>query len=110
MQVLGAVLRFVVAAVVLMLLGYIVPGFSHLSFGQALIAAIVVAVFSWAIQLLFGRGWSTTGRGVSSFLVSALVLYLAQYVVPGMRVSIVGALNAAFLIGLVDTFVPTGVR
>lgn len=109
-QLLGAVLRFIVAAVILMLLGYVVPGFSHLSFGQALLAAIVIAALSWLIDLVAGRGFTPYGRGFIGFLIAAAVIWLAQFVVPGMHVSIVGALIAAFLIGLVDLFIPTAVR
>ena len=40
---LGAVVRFVVSALVLMLVGLIVPGFGTLGFWQALLAALVIA-------------------------------------------------------------------
>jgi putative membrane protein len=109
-QVLGAVLRFVVAAVVLMLIGYVVPGFSHLTFGQALLAAIVIAAISWLIDLVAGRNATTYGRGIVGFLVSAAVIWVAQFVVPGMHVNVFGALMAALVIGLVDLFIPTAVR
>ncbi|MEW6771927.1 MAG: phage holin family protein, partial [Bacillota bacterium] len=39
------------------------------------------------------------------------VIYLAQFVIPGLlSVSIIGALIAAFVIGLIDAFVPTMLR
>lgn len=110
MNVLGAILRFIVAAIVLMLIGYVVPGFSRLTFGQAIIAALVIAAASYVIGLLFGRRSSTYGRGIIGFLVSAFVIWLAQFLVPGMAVTVVGALLAAFVIGLVDMFIPTAVR
>lgn len=106
----GAIVRFVVAALVLMLMGYIVPGFSHLTFWTALLAALVIALIGYIIEAMFGKSVSPYGRGLVGFLVSALVIYLTQIVVPGMHVSIIGALIAAFLIGLVDLFIPTSVR
>ncbi len=106
----GMIIRFLVAALVLMLLGYVVPGFSHLSFGYALLAALVIAVMGSIIEALFGRGISPYGRGVVGFLVSAAVIWAAQFIVPTMHVSIVGALIAAFVIGLVDLFVPNALR
>lgn len=106
----GAIVRFVVAAIVLMLLGYIVPGFSHLTFWSALLAALVIALAGYLIEAMFGKSVSPYGRGVVGFLVSAAVIYVAQLVVPGMHVTIVGALIAAFIIGLVDLFIPTAVR
>jgi putative membrane protein len=106
----GAVVRFVVSAIVLMLLGYVVPGFSHLTFWSALLAALVIALVGYLIEALFGKSVSPYGRGIVGFLVAAAVIYMAQLVVPGMHVTIIGALIAAFVIGLVDLFIPTAVR
>lgn len=110
MGLIGAVLRFVVAAVVLMLIGYVVPGFSHLTFWEALLAALVVAAAGYVIESLFGRKVSPYNRGIVGFVVAAIVIYLAQFVVPGLHVTILGALLASFVIGLVDLIIPTAVR
>ncbi|MCY0877775.1 MAG: phage holin family protein [Firmicutes bacterium] len=106
----GAIVRFIVAAIVLMLLGYIVPGFSHLTFWSALLAALVIALVGYIIEAMFGKAVSPYGRGIVGFLVAAAVIYAAQLVVPGMHVTVLGALIAAFIIGLVDLFIPTAVR
>lgn len=106
----GAIVRFVVAAIVLMLLGYIVPGFSHLTFWSAVLAALVIALVGYIIESIFGKSVSPYGRGIVGFVVSAAVIYFAQVVVPGMHVTILGALIAALVIGIVDIFIPTAVR
>jgi len=110
MRFLGTVVRFIVAAIVLMLIGYIVPGFSHLTFAEALLAAVVIAVVGYLAELAFGHRASTFGNGIVGFVVSAVVIWLVPYVVPGMPVSAIGALLAAFVIGLVDLLVPTAIR
>ncbi len=107
---LGTIVRFIVAAVVLMVVSFITPGFRGMGFGSALLAALVIAAVGWIIEALFGKNVSPYGRGIVGFLVSAAVIYLAQYVVPGMSVSILGALIASFIIGIVDMFVPTELR
>lgn len=104
------IVRFVVSALVLMLVGYIVPGFSRLTFGTALLAAIVIALLGYVIEAIGGRQVSPYGHGIVGFLVSAIVIYAAQFVVPGLRVTILGALLGAFVIGIVDMFIPTKVR
>jgi putative membrane protein len=106
----GAALRFVVAAVVLMLIGYVVPGFSHLTFWEALLAALVVAAAGYIIESLFGRKVSPYNRGLVGFVVAAVVIYLAQFVVPGLHVTVLGALLASLVIGLVDLVIPTAIR
>ncbi|NLM96109.1 MAG: phage holin family protein [Halanaerobiaceae bacterium] len=106
----GAVVRFIVSALVLLAVGYIVPGFSMAGFFNALLAAIVIAILGYVIESLFGEKISPQSRGIVGFLTSAVVIYLTQFVIEGLSVSIIGALLAAFVIGLVDAFVPTELR
>ena len=107
---LGLIIRFVVSALVILFVGFLLPGFHIVGFLNALIAAVVIAVVGWIVERLFGRHVSQYGRGIVGFIVSAAVIYLAQFVVPTMRVTIVGALLAALIIGIIDAFVPTELR
>ena len=106
MQFLVHVVRFIVAALVLMVVGWIVPQFSVGGFGSALLLALVIALFGWAIEGIFGKKVTPFGRGIVGFIVSALVIYLAQFIVGGVSVSILGALLAALVIGIIDLFIP----
>ncbi len=106
MTILRHVVRFVVAAIVLMIVGFLVPGFAVSSFWTALFAAIVIALIGWAIEAMFGNRISPYNRGIVGFLVSAVVIYLTQFVVAGFRVTILGALLASLVIGIIDLFIP----
>jgi len=57
------IVRFVVSALVLMFIGLIVPGFSTLSFWNALLAAVVIAGVGYLIEAAIGRNVSPFGRG-----------------------------------------------
>ncbi|MCL6632306.1 MAG: phage holin family protein [Alicyclobacillus herbarius] len=107
---LGTIVRFIVSALVLMFVGFLVPGFTVVNFWTALVAAVVIALLGWAVEALFGRRISPYGRGLVGFIVSAVILYLTQLVVPGMRVTVLGALLASLVIGIIDLFVPTEFR
>lgn len=105
------VVRFIVSALVLMFVGLLIPGsFSVGGFWGALLAAVAIAVIGYIVEALFGRRVSGQGRGVIGFLVGAVVIWLAQLFVPTMYVTLWGALLASFLIGLIDSFVPTALR
>ncbi|MFO7296046.1 MAG: phage holin family protein [Caldicoprobacter sp.] len=106
---LGIIIRFVVAAVVLMVTALLTPGFSNIGFGTALLAAIVIAAMDYVIQKLFKVDASPFGRGIVGFLLSALIIYLAQFLVPGMEVNVFGAIVAALIIGIIDAIIPTHV-
>jgi putative membrane protein len=104
------IVRFIVAAIVLMFIGVIVPGFKTLNFTSALLASLVIAAVSYLIELVLGRNMSPYAHGVVGFLVSAIVIYITQFMVPGMSVSVIGALLASLVIGIIDLFVPTKVK
>ncbi|MDK2820909.1 MAG: putative rane protein [Clostridia bacterium] len=107
----GTVVRFVVSALVLMLVGFILPGIRVAGFTGAILAAIVIAILGWAAEAILGEHISPRGRGIVGFIVAAAVIYLAQFIIPSyLDVSILGALLSAFVIGLIDAFVPTELR
>jgi Predicted membrane protein len=108
---LGMIVRFIVSAVVLLLVSYIVPGLRVAGFTGALIAAVVIALLGYVIEKAFGNKISRMGRGSIGFVTAAVVIYLSQFIVPGsISVSIIGALLASLVIGIIDSFVPTELR
>lgn len=106
MTILRHVIRFIVAAIVLLIVSFLVPGFSINSFWSALLAAVVIALIGWAVEAMFGDRISPYNRGVIGFLVSAAVIWLTQFVVSGFRATVLGALLAALVIGIIDLFIP----
>lgn len=106
-MVLGMIVRFVVSALVLLFTGFIVPGFQVFGFVNALIAAVAIAVIGFIVESVLGKRVSPQSRGIVGFLTAAVVIWGAQFFVPTMRVSIIGALLASLVIGIIDAFVPT---
>lgn len=107
----GMIVRFIVSALVLLLVSWIVPGLRVAGFTGALIAAAVIAILGYVIERVFGDKITRMGRGSIGFLTAAVVIYFSQFLVPGsISVSIIGALLASLVIGIVDSFVPTTLR
>jgi len=106
MRVLGAVMRFIVTAIVLMITAWLVPGFRIGSFGSAVLLALVIAVLGWLVENMVGREVTPFGRGIVGFLLSAIVIYLSQFIVSGSHITLLGALLAALVVGIFDLFVP----
>lgn len=112
MQWLGLVIRFVVSALVLIVVSWLSPGFViQGGFIGALVAAVVIAVLGYIAEALLGERISPQSRGLVGFITAAVVIYLAQFIIPNLlSVNIIGALISAFVIGLIDAFVPTVLR
>jgi putative membrane protein len=107
----GLIVRFIVSALVLMVISWLLPGISVNGFVGALIAAVVIAVLGYVVEKLLGKEISPYGRGIVGFISAAVVIYLSQYIIPDyLSVSLIGSLLAALVIGIVDAFVPTALR
>lgn len=108
---LGLIVRFIVSALVLMFTSFLVPGFRVAGFWAALVAAVAIALVGYAVEALFGRRVSHQSRGIVGFVTGAVVIWIAGALMPNaMQVSLIGALLASLVIGIVDAFVPTELR
>lgn len=104
---LGLIVRFIISALVLLVLSFILPGFTVVGFSGALLAAVVIAILGYIVAAVMGQKISPKRRGTVGFIVAAIVIYSAQFFVSAMTVSILGAALAAIIIGIVDVFLPT---
>lgn len=106
MTIIRHIIRFIVSAIALLIVAWIIPGFTLSGFWNAFWAALIIALIGWGIESLLGQEISPNSRGVVGFLVSAVVIYVTQFFIPTYEATIIGSLLAAALIGIVDRFVP----
>ncbi len=102
----GLILRLILSAIVIAIAAFLTPGFSINSIWAVLLAAVIISVVDYLIQRMTDFQASPFGRGFSGFIISAIVLYGTQFLVPTMRVSIWGALIGALVIGIIDVIIP----
>ncbi|QJA07657.1 phage holin family protein [Romboutsia sp. CE17] len=98
--------RFVLVAIILMITSFLTPGFSINGLWSFLIAAVVISGLDYLAESLMGVDASPFGKGIKGFIIAAIIIYLAQYLVPNMGVTIIGAVLAAIVIGILDAVFP----
>lgn len=108
-SILGVLIRFVINAIILMVVSFFVPGFVVHGIWAAILAAIVISILDYAIQAIFKIDASPFGRGLSGFIVAVVIIYLTKFIVPGFYVTWLGAIIGAVLIGVIDAVVPSSV-
>ena len=89
-----------------MITSFLTPGFSINGLWSFLIAAVVISGLDYLAELLMGVDASPFGKGIKGFIIAAIIIYLAQYLVPNMGVTIIGAVLAAVVIGILDAVFP----
>lgn len=98
--------RLVYVAIILAITSFLTPGFTINGLWSFLLAAVVIIVFDYLIELFMGVDASPFGKGLKGFVISAIIIYLTQFIVPYMKVSIIGAILAALVIGILDAIIP----
>ncbi|NEZ96653.1 phage holin family protein [Clostridium botulinum] len=104
--IMGYIIRLLVSMVVLSVTAFFTPGFTISGFWAVLLAAVIISAIDYLVERLMGVDASPFGRGLKGFVISAIIIYLTQFLVPTMRVSIVGAIIAALVIGVIDAILP----
>lgn len=99
-------IRVLVTAIVVAIAAYFTPGFTIDGIWSLILASIVIGVLDHLVQRFTGVSATPFGRGISGFLVAALILYVTKFIVAGFNVSIWGALIGALVIGIVDAIIP----
>ena len=102
----GWIVRLILFAIVLGITSFFTPGFSINGLWSFLLAAFIITVVDYLIESFMGVDASPFGKGIKGFVISAIIIYLAQFLVPNMRVSIIGSILAAVVIGIIDAILP----
>ena len=99
-------LKWLIYALVIMLVAWIVPGISVDGFGSALVAIIIIALINAIIRpivMFITLPINFITLGLFTFVINALLLLLAGYVSPGFEVDgFWSALLGSLLLSLVS--------
>jgi hypothetical protein len=99
-------LRLVVGIVVLAITAFLTPGFEISSWFSLILGAVVLALLDWLVNKISGINAAPFGRGISGFVLAAIIIYAVKFIVPGYNVTILGALIGAVIYGVVDAIIP----
>ncbi len=99
--------RLILVAIILGITSFLTPGFSIYGLWSYLIAAVVITVLDYFVEAFMGVDASPFGKGIKGFIIAAVIIYVAQFLVPNMRVSLLGAILAALVIGVIDAVFPS---
>lgn len=103
MRLILLLVRFLIPAVVLYTLGYLVAGFSALTVGWILVLSVLILGVEWLVERLIGRDPNGFGRFIIHFLVAALVIFTVTLVIQGGHVPLGGSLLAALIISVLSS-------
>ncbi|NLC67932.1 MAG: phage holin family protein [Clostridiaceae bacterium] len=100
------IVRLIVGAIVLAITAALTPGFTISGIWPLLLGAVVLAALDYIALRLLGVNATPFGRGITGFILAAVIIYVTQFFVRGFNVTWWGALIGALVYGLVDMLVP----
>jgi len=100
------IIRLVVGAIVLGITAALTPGFRISGIWPLLFGALVLAILDYLAFRFLGLNASPFGRGISGFVMAAVIIYVTQFFVSGFSVTIWGAIIGALIYGIVDAVIP----
>ncbi|NLD46771.1 MAG: phage holin family protein [Clostridiaceae bacterium] len=100
------IIRVVVGAVVLAITAALTRGFTINGFWPLITGAIVLAALDYLALKLLGVNATPFGRGITGFLLAAVIIYVTQFFVAGYAVTMTASLIGALIYGIVDAIIP----
>lgn len=98
--------RLVLITIILAITSFLTPGFTIYGLWSTVLAAVVITIIDSLVESFMGVDASPMGKGLKGFVIAAIIIYATQFLVPGMSVSIIGAILAALVIGVLDAILP----
>jgi len=100
------IIRALVGAVVLAVTAFLTPGFTISGIWPLIIAAAVIALLDYLVQRVLGVDATPFGRGLTGFIVAAVIIYVVKFIVPGYNVTLFGAVLGALVYGIINLLIP----
>lgn len=99
-------IRLLVGAIVLAITAALTPGFTINGIWPLLFGAVILAGLDYLATRLLNVHASPFGRGITGFILAAIIIYVTQFFVAGYAVTFWGALLGALIYGVVDLIIP----
>ncbi|RKD23821.1 hypothetical protein BEP19_05170 [Ammoniphilus oxalaticus] len=101
-------MRFLFISFALMLVAFLVPGFSIRSYTAALLTVSVMAALAALTESLLNKPISLYTPNFIGLLVTALILYISQFIIHGVRITLIASLVASMLLTMLLPLISRG--
>lgn len=100
------VLKYISSTSTLAITAIFTPNFNISSFPILLLSSLVIVILDYLLSLVTGVNDTIYGRGIISFIASAIIIYVTQFIIIGYYISIPSSLIAALIYATVSSFIP----
>jgi hypothetical protein len=103
--------RLTTVSLVLLLIGYLLPGCSVLPLSTSFLVGFTITSFGFLSEILILKRKSLPYTyGLNSFVISFIGLTLIKLFLPDVNISWLGLVLSSLIIGLVELIIPTTIK
>lgn len=103
--------RLITVSLVLLLIGYLLPGCSVLPISTSFLMGFIIASFGFLSEtLILKRKSLPYTYGLNSFIISLIGITLLKSLLPNIQISWLGLILSSLIIGLVELIIPTTIK
>lgn len=99
-------IRFLSALAILLLTSFFTINFNTSSYPKLVISAIVLVILDYFVSTVSGIHDIPLYRAIVGFVASTIIVYMTQFFVPGFYISILTAIIASLMYGIIQYFLP----
>ncbi len=100
------IIRLVVSAIVLGITAALTPGFTISGIWPLLFASVALAALDYLALKLLGVNATPFGRGISGFILAAVIIYVTQFFIAGYSITLLASVIGALIYGIIDAIIP----
>ena len=99
-------IKFLSALAILILTSFFTINFNTSSYPKLVISAIALVILDYFVSTVSGIHDIPLYRAIVGFVASTIIVYMTQFFVPGFYISILTAIIASLMYGIIQYFLP----
>ena len=99
-------IKIITSSIILAITAFFTPYFEITTIFSLIVAGFVLTIIDYLFNLLLGNNLSAIARGIIAFLVSIVVLYGIQFVVPSYVISLPSAIVGSIIYSIIASHIP----
>lgn len=100
------VIKYIAATAIFFMTIIFSTSFRFISFPLVLVASFIMITLDYMISTITNIHDSPIGRGIVGFISAVLVIYAAQFFLPGYYISVMSSIIAGAIYSVIQAFLP----
>lgn len=99
-------IKIITSSIILAITAFFTPYFEITTLFSLIVAGLVITLIDYLFNILLGNNLSSKVRGIIAFLVSIVLLYGIQFIIPSYVITLPSAIIGAIIYSIIASHIP----